>query len=82
MKAGGSSGVVFAWDLRRPHQPFSLSQSGLNESESNLPCESEVWTVQYDPYLSSRGTTASSAHILPAMICSEDGILAVVKQGS
>ncbi|CAM8959951.1 hypothetical protein QQ045_003062 [Rhodiola kirilowii] len=80
--AGGSSGVVFAWDLRRPKQPIILSQSGLNDNDSHVPCESEVWSVQYDSYFpSSRGTTTSSAHVLPAMICSEDGFLTVIKQG-
>ncbi|GJN35099.1 hypothetical protein PR202_gb23832 [Eleusine coracana subsp. coracana] len=43
---GGSSGTIFAWDLRWPQQPIPLS-----------------------------------ARILPVMICSEDGILAVVGQG-
>uniref|UniRef100_A0A7N0SWK5 Nuclear pore complex protein NUP43 n=1 Tax=Kalanchoe fedtschenkoi TaxID=63787 RepID=A0A7N0SWK5_KALFE len=80
--AGGSSGVVFAWDLRRPQQSIILSQSELNENESHLPCESEVWSVQYDSYFpSSRAMATPSAHILPAMICSEDGILAVIRQG-
>jgi nuclear pore complex protein Nup43 len=43
--------------------------------------ESEVWEVQYDYYTKSLNSNISSSRILPAMICSEDGILAVIEQG-
>nr|XP_043621740.1 nuclear pore complex protein NUP43 [Erigeron canadensis] len=78
---GGSYGTVFAWDLRRPQQPIVLS--GIDTSETT-PCisESDVWEVQYDTFMSaSNHANISSERVLPAMICSEDGILAVIKQG-
>lgn len=80
--AGGSSGTVFAWDLRWQKQPIILSGVGTSEAASYSPSESEVWEVQFDCYtpLSSTGNVSSS-RILPVMICSEDGILAVVEQG-
>lgn len=43
--------------------------------------ESEVWEVQYDYYTKSSNSNISSSRILPAVICSEDGILAVIEQG-
>lgn len=73
--AGGSSGTVFAWDLRLQHKPVILSGDGVDEKIIHSPCESEVWKVQHDNY------TNSSSRILPAMICTEDGILAVVEEG-
>lgn len=73
--AGCSSGTVFAWDLRWQHQPIILSGVGSDEKLTHSPCESDVWKVQYDNY------TSSSSRILPAMICSEDGILAVIDEG-
>lgn len=76
--AGGSSGTVFVWDLRWQQHPILLSGAG-NEGDSIHPLsESEVWEVQYDLYTKS---SISSSKVLPAMICSEDGILAVVEQG-
>lgn len=42
--------------------------------------ESEVWEVQYD-YCTKYANNTSSSRILPAMICSEDGILSVIEQG-
>ncbi|KAJ4954103.1 hypothetical protein NE237_030935 [Protea cynaroides] len=79
--AGGSSGTVFAWDLRWPQQPIVLS--GLLLGETAVPLsESEVWEVQYDSYMqSSEISNPSSAKILPVMMCSEDGFLAVIEQG-
>ncbi|CAL5374837.1 unnamed protein product [Camellia sinensis] len=52
---GGSSGTVFAWDLRWQQQPVVLS----GVAAGNM----------------------STSRVLPIMICSEDGILAVVEQG-
>ncbi|XP_022729493.1 nuclear pore complex protein NUP43-like [Durio zibethinus] len=80
--AGGSSGTVFAWDLRAQQQPIVLAGAGTGEAAMSLLSESEVWEVQYDRYTrSSNISNISSTRILPVMICSEDGILAVVEQG-
>ncbi|KAF7147870.1 hypothetical protein RHSIM_Rhsim03G0259500 [Rhododendron simsii] len=80
--AGGSSGTVFAWDLRWQQQPIILSGVETGEVSAYSPCESEVWEVQYDNYMHSKNIgNMSSSRILPVMICSEDGILAVVEQG-
>nr|XP_048330333.1 nuclear pore complex protein NUP43-like [Ziziphus jujuba var. spinosa] len=79
--AGGSLGTVFAWDLRWPQQPIVLSGLGAGNTEHS-PSESEVWEVQYDRFAKSSNVgNISSSRILPAMICSEDGILSVVEQG-
>lgn len=80
LQAGGSLGTVFAWDLRWPQQPILLSGVGAGEA-THSPCESEVWEVQYDHYAKSSNVGNVSSRILPTMICSEDGILAVVEQG-
>ncbi|XP_010268503.1 PREDICTED: nuclear pore complex protein NUP43 [Nelumbo nucifera] len=79
--AGGSSGTVFAWDLRWQKQPVLLS--GIVPGETVVsPSESEVWEVQFDCYMQSATIgNISSGQILPVMMCSEDGILAVIKQG-
>ncbi|KAF6155002.1 hypothetical protein GIB67_035749 [Kingdonia uniflora] len=79
--AGGSSGAVFAWDLRRQQQQILLSGSGHGEAKPHSFSESEIWEVQYDCYTPSSdiGNT-SSAQILPVMTCSEDGILAIVEK--
>ncbi|CAN1809266.1 Nuclear pore complex protein NUP43 [Linum perenne] len=66
--AGGSSGTVFAWDVRGQQQPILLSGAG-SDTATPLLSESEVWE------------NFSSSKILPAMFCSEDGILAVLEQG-
>lgn len=81
-QAGGSLGTVFAWDLRWPQQPVILSGVGAGETGAHSASESEVWEVQFDRYakVTNMGNFSSSK-ILPAMICSEDGILAVVEQG-
>lgn len=80
--AGGSSGTVFAWDRRAAQQPIVLSGAGTGEAPNSLLSESEVWEVQYDRYTRrSNIGNISSTRILPVMICSEDGILAVIEQG-
>ncbi|CAL5374835.1 unnamed protein product [Camellia sinensis] len=78
--AGGSSGTVFAWDLRWQQQPIVLSGVAAGEFQSYSLSESEIWEVQYDSYSSNIGNMSTS-RVLPVMICSEDGILAVVEQG-
>ncbi|MFS7944837.1 putative transcription factor WD40-like family [Helianthus anomalus] len=79
--AGGSNGNVFAWDLRRPQQPIVLSGVDNGETATCIS-ESDVWEVQYDTFMSaSDHAKLSSKGVLPAMICSEDGMLAVIKQG-
>ncbi|XP_074591984.1 nuclear pore complex protein NUP43 [Curcuma longa] len=76
---GGSAGTVFAWDLRYPQQPILLSGAGGPELLSDID---EVWEVQYDSHtLSSSVNSATSAKLLPVMMCSEEGILAVLEQG-
>lgn len=80
--AGGSSGTVFAWDLRWQQQPVILSGLGTGDAPAHLLSESDVWEVQYDTFNPfSNHANFSSAQVLPVMICSEDGILAVVDQG-
>ncbi|KAG9156745.1 hypothetical protein Leryth_020922, partial [Lithospermum erythrorhizon] len=80
--AGGSSGTIFAWDLRWQQQPIMLSSAEIGDGTSQAVSESEVWEVQYDNYIHSSNTgSISSSKILPAVMCSEDGILAVVEQG-
>lgn len=77
---GGSSGTVFAWDLRWPQQPIPLSGVGANGTAEPV-FESEVWEVLFDAYTQSCDIISSaSAKILPVMMCSEDGILAIVEQ--
>ncbi|XP_031107492.1 nuclear pore complex protein NUP43 [Ipomoea triloba] len=80
--AGGSSGTVFVWDLRKPQQSIVLSGAGTSGSAVQTLSESEVWEVQYDNYSHSSSIAHTSASsFLPAMICSEDGILGVIEQG-
>ncbi|XP_037447597.1 nuclear pore complex protein NUP43-like [Triticum dicoccoides] len=77
---GGSSGTIFAWDLRCAQQPIPLSGVGLDETVQPV-CESEVWEVLFDNYTQSSDIISSvSTRILPVMLCSEDGILAIVEQ--
>ncbi|XP_062191608.1 nuclear pore complex protein NUP43 [Phragmites australis] len=77
---GGSSGTIFAWDLRWPQQLTPLSGVGLNGTAQPV-CESEVWEVLFDTYTQSSDIISSVAtRVLPVMMCSEDGILAVVEQ--
>ncbi|XP_016470548.1 nuclear pore complex protein NUP43 isoform X1 [Nicotiana tabacum] len=82
LKAGGSSGTVFAWDLRWQQQPIILAGVGTSDFSALSPSESDVWEVHYDNYTtSSNYRNISESRVLPAMICSEDGILAVIEQG-
>ncbi|KAL7219728.1 hypothetical protein ACSBR2_012733 [Camellia fascicularis] len=78
--AGGSSGTIFAWDLRWQQRPIVLSGVAAGEFQSHSLSESEIWEVQYDSYSLNIGNISTS-RVLPVMICSEDGILAVVEQG-
>ncbi|KAI4376778.1 hypothetical protein MLD38_014496 [Melastoma candidum] len=80
--AGGSLGTIFAWDRRWQKEPVFLSGVGTGGEVGNSVCESEVWEIRCDPYVQSQvaGNVPSSG-ILPVMGCSEDGILAVVKEG-
>lgn len=54
-----------------------LSGCGANDS---TPALSEVWKVQYDNYVQI--PKAGSAKVLPVLMCSEDGILALLEQGN
>ncbi|XP_039131608.1 LOW QUALITY PROTEIN: nuclear pore complex protein NUP43 [Dioscorea cayenensis subsp. rotundata] len=77
---GASSGTVFAWDLRWQHQPILLSGVGMGDTVQPTS-ESEVWEVRYDTHIQSSSIATGPTRILPVMMCSEDGILAVLEQG-
>ncbi|KAG0465989.1 hypothetical protein HPP92_020153 [Vanilla planifolia] len=78
---GGSSGMVLAWDRRWQQQPIFLSGGGLTGT-GQATSESDVWEVQYDIGTQTSGiNSAPTSKIFPVMMCSEDGILAVVEQG-
>ncbi|MCL7037705.1 hypothetical protein MKW94_003123 [Papaver nudicaule] len=80
--AGGSSGTIFAWDLRWQQQPIFLSGVGAPDEGMNSLSESEIWEVQYDSYMHSQNVSnSSSTRVLPVMMCSEDGFLASIEQG-
>ena len=75
------TGTIFAWDLRSAQEPIPLSHVGLDETAQPV-CESEVWEVLFGNYTESSDIISSvSTRILPVMLCSEDGILAIVEQG-
>ncbi|OWM89980.1 nuclear pore complex protein NUP43 [Punica granatum] len=81
--AGGSSGTIFAWDLRWQQQPIILSGVVMGDgSKHSVSDSSEVWEVQYDRDVKSSNASnfSSSSRMLPVMMCSEDGILAVVEE--
>ena len=40
-----------------------------------------MWEIQYDGLIQSGYISAPPGQILPAIICSEDGVLAVLEQG-
>ncbi|EPS74027.1 hypothetical protein M569_00727 [Genlisea aurea] len=80
--AGGTGGTLFAWDIRAPKEPVLLSRPGGDTTKPFI--ESTIWEVQYDDYRHSSkaiNSLSSSSKILPAMTCSEDGILASIEQG-
>ncbi|GAB2218229.1 hypothetical protein Droror1_Dr00001448 [Drosera rotundifolia] len=80
--AGGSSGTIFAWDLRWQKQPIILSGPGVDRRLAHPVSESDIWEVQFDSYShSSQISNFSSSRMLPVMMCSEDGILASIEQG-
>ena len=81
LKAGGSSGTVFTWDIRWPQQPIVLSGAGQDAASARSLSASEVWEVQYDTFTRSSNHRISSTRVLPVMMCSEDGILAVTEEG-
>lgn len=54
-----------------------LSGCGVNDTTSAL---SEVWKVQYDNYVQI--PKAGSTKVLPVLMCSEDGILALLEEGN
>ncbi|KAK4757304.1 hypothetical protein SAY87_007431 [Trapa incisa] len=80
--AGGSLGTIFAWDLRWQHEPIIFSESRIGVGSKHSVSESEVWEVQYvcDGRSTSTSNFSSSSRMLPIMMCSEDGILAVLEQ--
>ncbi|CAL5328307.1 unnamed protein product [Camellia sinensis] len=85
MAHGTTSGIVNSIYIHpsRKHtciQPIVLSGVAAGEFQSHSLSESEIWEVQYDSYSSNIGNMSAS-RVLPVMICSEDGILAVVEQG-
>ncbi|KAJ3693353.1 hypothetical protein LUZ60_008833 [Juncus effusus] len=69
---GGSAGTVFAWDLRYQNQAVELAGG----SKSRVLSRSEIWEVKYDHF----APLISSRNVLPVMVCSEDGFLAVLNQ--
>lgn len=76
-------GTTFAWDLRWQQQPVIFSGTGIGAGSEHSISESEVWEVQYDRDARSTSISnfSSSSRMLPVMMCSEDGILAVLEQG-
>lgn len=75
---GASGGAVLAWDLRRQNELLTLAGRGL-KGVSPI-AEGEVWDVKLDPALQGGGQ-GESAKIPPILICSEDGILAIIEAG-
>lgn len=78
MKVGGAGGTVLAWDLRRQNELLTLAGRGLKTGAPPI-AEGEVWNVKLDPAL--QGGQGESAKIPPVLMCSEDGILAVIEAG-
>lgn len=71
------------WDLRWQQEPIALAgPSAKGQASGGLVSESEVWQVKYDtwsPLAAGRGT--ESGKLPPVMMCSEDGVLAVLDGG-
>ena len=62
---------------------YNAVRGCTGEAQPHSPLESEVWEVRYDNYMQFLNIgNVSSSRILPVMTCSEDGILAVVEQGT
>lgn len=78
LKVGASGGAVLAWDLRRQNELLTLAGRGLKGGSPIAECE--VWDVKLDPALQGGGQ-GESAKIPPVLICSEDGILAIIEAG-
>ncbi|KAG0605921.1 hypothetical protein M758_9G098300 [Ceratodon purpureus] len=76
---GGSGGTVLAWDLRRQNELFTLAGKGGKGGSSTI-AEGEVWNVKLDPALQGGGQ-GESGKIPPVLMCSEDGILAIIESG-
>ena len=79
MKVGGSGGTVLAWDLRRQNELCTLAGKGVKGGSSTI-AEGEVWNVKLDPALQGGGQ-GESGKIPPVLMCSEDGILAIIESG-
>lgn len=83
-KVGGSGGAVYAWDLRWQQEPIALAGPAASKSRhpmGGLIVESEVWEAKYDALLQSAGHGVESGKSPPVMVCSEDGILALLDGG-
>lgn len=79
MKVGGSAGTVLAWDLRRQNELLNLVGKG-GKGGSSTTAEGEIWNVKLDPALQGGGQ-GESGKIPPVLMCSEDGILAIIESG-
>ena len=85
VKVGGSVGTVLAWDLRRQNELFSLAGTRGSKASSLLGpatvAEGEIWEVKLDPALQGGGHGTESGKVPPVLMCSEDGILALLESG-
>ena len=85
VKVGGSVGTVLAWDLRRQNELFSLAGTRGSKASSLLGpatvAEGEIWNVKLDPALQGGGHGTESGKVPPVLMCSEDGILALLESG-
>ncbi|CAA6662255.1 unnamed protein product [Spirodela intermedia] len=50
-------------------------------STGTEPLRERIWEIQYDSLIQTGFSSTPSTKILPVMICSEDGVLAVLEQG-
>ncbi|KAJ7541630.1 hypothetical protein O6H91_10G067700 [Diphasiastrum complanatum] len=81
---GGSAGSVLAWDLRWQQEPIQLVGDNARGKGNLLgapPIESDVWEVKYDHFSPFSGHSADTGKASPVMVCSEDGVLAVLEDG-